>query len=122
MLPSNRGWSTNWEDWESLFLWTQTIRGKLKIDKLKEVFDLTGTLEPLAYMLYSSGMFFLFTTGGRYYYFSDGYLYVHSMEFESPQEFLQYAMQQGGDNMPDLEIPMRPGMDLSWWYKGPNGW
>ncbi|KAJ7257043.1 hypothetical protein C8J57DRAFT_1721316 [Mycena rebaudengoi] len=116
-LPIDKGWSTDWEDFESLFLWTHTIRGTLKIDKLKEVFGLTGTLEPLAYMLYSGGLFFLFTMGGRYYYFSDGYLLVHIVEFASPREFLWHALQKGGDHMPEVDIPRRPGMDLSWWHK-----
>ncbi|KAJ7681641.1 hypothetical protein B0H17DRAFT_1205626 [Mycena rosella] len=89
------GWSTDWEDWDSLRLWRQIVDGKLKIDKLKDVFDVPGTLERLAHMPSAGGLFFLFTAGGRYYYFTDGYLRVHHMEFASPQEFLQHALQKG---------------------------
>ncbi|KAJ7850974.1 hypothetical protein B0H13DRAFT_2400681, partial [Mycena leptocephala] len=47
--------------------------------------------------------------------FTDGHLRVHRMEFASPQEFLQHALQEGGDHMPDLDIPLLPGTNLNWW-------
>jgi hypothetical protein len=109
------GWSTDWEDWDNLRLWTATIDGKLKIDQFQYVFDVPGTIEPLAYMVSTGGLFFVFTAGGRYYYFTDGHLRVHRMEFASPQEFLQHALQEGGDHMPDLDIPLLPGTNLNWW-------
>jgi hypothetical protein len=59
-------------------------------------------------------LYFLFPAGGCYYFYTDGYLRVQYMEFASQQEFLQHAMQKGGDRMPDLDIPIRPGTDLNW--------
>ncbi|KAJ7812285.1 hypothetical protein B0H13DRAFT_509284, partial [Mycena leptocephala] len=58
------GWSTDWEDWDNLRLWTATIDGKLKIDQFQCVFDVPGTIEPLAYMVSTGGLFFVFTAGG----------------------------------------------------------
>jgi hypothetical protein len=28
---------------------------------------------------------------------------------------LDLALQEGGDHKPDVDVPMRPGADLSWW-------
>ncbi|KAJ6479177.1 hypothetical protein DFH09DRAFT_1108167 [Mycena vulgaris] len=104
-----RPWSTDWDDWDYLLrLFEQTVDGKLKIEKLfQDVFDVPGSVEPVAYMRAACG---------EYYFWSDGYLAVHRMEFASPKEFLEYALQgkSPGEHLPDVEIPMRPGIDLSW--------
>ncbi|KAJ6486603.1 hypothetical protein DFH09DRAFT_1457152 [Mycena vulgaris] len=113
-----RPWSTDWDDWDYLLrLFEQTVDGKLKIKKLfKDVFDVPGSVEPVAYMRAACGEVWLFTAGGRYYFWSDGYLAVHRMEFASPKEFLEHALQgkSPGEHLPDVEISMRPGTDLSW--------
>ncbi|KAJ7808178.1 hypothetical protein B0H14DRAFT_3152189 [Mycena olivaceomarginata] len=54
-------WSTDWEDWEGLRLFEQTVDGKLKIEKLfKDVFDVPGTVEPLAYVVATGSELYLF--------------------------------------------------------------
>jgi hypothetical protein len=59
----------------------------------------------------TGGLYFLFT----YYFWSDGRLTIHRMEFASPKEFLDYALDMDGSRMPEVEIPKRPGADFSWW-------
>ncbi|KAJ7889264.1 hypothetical protein B0H13DRAFT_2341606 [Mycena leptocephala] len=87
-----------------------------KVEKLfKDVFDVPGTVEPLAYAQCGIGEYFLFAAGGRYYFYSDGKLTVHHMEFTSPKEFLEHLLQKD-DHLPDVTIPMRPGADLRWLY------
>ncbi|KAF7344925.1 hypothetical protein MVEN_01654900 [Mycena venus] len=110
-------WSTDWDDWESLCLFEDTVDGKLRIDKLfKDNWDIPGKVEPVAYILGSGGLCFLFTAGGRYYFWSDGRLTVHRLEFASSKEFLDHALaKKDGSHMPDEVIPMRPGTDLRWW-------
>jgi hypothetical protein len=109
-------WSTDWDPWDSLRLFEDTVDGKLMIDKLfKDVWEVPGVVKPLAYIVSTGGLCFLFTAGGRYYYWSDGRLTVHRIEFESPKEFLDYALKSDGTHMPDVEIPMRPGKSLNWW-------
>ncbi|KAF8192381.1 hypothetical protein K438DRAFT_1970181 [Mycena galopus ATCC 62051] len=111
-------WSTNWEEWESIHLFKDTVDGKLMIDKLfKDTWEVSGKIEPLAYILGTAGLCFLFTAGGRYYLWSDGSLTIHRTEFASPKEFLHYALtEMDGSHMPDEVIPMRPGTDLEWWW------
>lgn len=110
-------WSTNWDAWEILPFWEeQTVDGKLKINKLfKETWEVPRTVKPLAYIDNTGGLYFLFTAGGRYYFWSDGRLTVHRMEFASPQEFLDHALQKDGSHMPDMEILKCPGANFSWW-------
>jgi hypothetical protein len=111
-------WSTDWEDWEGLRLFEQTIDGKLKIEKLfKDVFDVPGTVEPLAYVVATGSELYLFKAGGRYYLWSDGRLTVHRMEFASSKDFLDHTLQEDADDMPDVDIPMRPGTNLRWLYR-----
>ncbi|KAJ7369140.1 hypothetical protein DFH08DRAFT_39440 [Mycena albidolilacea] len=116
--PSLPGlWSTDWEDWDGLRFFEHTVNGRLRVDKLfKDAFDVPGTVEPLAYFPDPPGDdSFLFTAGGRYYLWAGGRLTVHHKEFASPKEFLDLALQEGGDHKPDVDVPMRPGADLSWW-------
>ncbi|KAF8172763.1 hypothetical protein K438DRAFT_2023640 [Mycena galopus ATCC 62051] len=109
-------WSTDWEYWDGLRLYAQKVDGVPKIEKLfKEVFNVPGTIEPLAYHSCAGEDFFLFTAGGRYYHWSDGYLTVHSKEFASPKAFLACCLREGGNYMPDVNVEMRPGTNLDWW-------
>ncbi|KAJ6588029.1 hypothetical protein B0H19DRAFT_1247754 [Mycena capillaripes] len=111
-------WSTDWDDW-NLYLFEETFDGKLKVDKLfKDVFDVPGTVEPLAFVEAVGGDIFLFTAGGRYYFYSDGMLTVHRMDFASPKEFLDHVLRKDPEeDLPDMPIEMRPGTDLKWLYK-----
>ncbi|KAJ7306924.1 hypothetical protein DFH08DRAFT_944722 [Mycena albidolilacea] len=88
-------WSTDWEDWEGLRLFEQTVDGKLKIEKLfKDVFDVPGTVEPLAYVVATGSELYLFKAGGRYNLWSDGRLTVPRMEFASSKDFLDHTLQE----------------------------
>ncbi|KAJ7223705.1 hypothetical protein C8J57DRAFT_1482134 [Mycena rebaudengoi] len=113
MLP--RPWSTNWRGWENLELWEEhTDDGTLKVDKLfKEMWNVPGTVMPLAYMTSCGDLYFLFTASERYYYWAEGRLTVHHMEFAGPKEFLDHALLKLS-NMPDVEI-LQQGDDYSWW-------
>ncbi|KAJ7869385.1 hypothetical protein B0H13DRAFT_2350977 [Mycena leptocephala] len=98
-------WSTDWDAWDSLRLFEDTVDGELMIDKLfKDIWEVPGVVKPLAYIVSTGGLCFLFTAGGRYYYWSDGRLTVHRMEFESPKEFLDYALKKDGTHMPDQAL------------------
>ncbi|KAJ7918932.1 hypothetical protein B0H13DRAFT_1868915 [Mycena leptocephala] len=109
-------WSTDWDHWGGLFWLFNEKYHNRKVEKLfKDVFDVPGTVEPLAYAQCGIGEYFLFTAGGRYYFYSDGKLTVHRMEFTSPKEFLEHLLQKD-DHLPDVTIPMRPGADLGWLY------
>ncbi|KAJ7364345.1 hypothetical protein DFH08DRAFT_1073106 [Mycena albidolilacea] len=107
--PTVRTW-IHGTDWEGLLLFEQTVDGKPKIEKLfKDVFAVPGTVEPLAYLL--------FKAGGRYYLWSDGRLAVHRIEFASSKGFLDHTLlQEDADDMPDVDIPVRPGTNLRWLY------
>jgi hypothetical protein len=59
---------------------------------------------------------YLFKAGGRYYLWSDRRLTVHRMEFASSKAFLDHTLQEDADDMPDVDIPMRPGTNLRWLY------
>ncbi|KAJ6521555.1 hypothetical protein DFH09DRAFT_1097702 [Mycena vulgaris] len=116
-------WSTHWEEWESLRLLEQTVDGQLKTDKLiKDVFDLPGTVESVAYLVITGIEIFLFTGGGRYYFWSDGRLAVHhdGLELASPKEFLEYALKEGGNHLPDVDISMYPGAGAQVGYDCPE--
>ncbi|KAJ7501549.1 hypothetical protein B0H11DRAFT_1992108, partial [Mycena galericulata] len=106
-------WSTNWERWDGLRYYEETVDGKRKIDKMfKDDFDVPGTIEPVAYATNYGDEFFLFTAAGRYYFWCDGYLYMHRLQFGSPKEFLAHALQgDDGSGMPDVEIPRHRGAD-----------
>ncbi|KAJ7734299.1 hypothetical protein B0H14DRAFT_3614279 [Mycena olivaceomarginata] len=109
-------WSTNWERWDGLRLYEEKVGGKPKIDVLfKDVFDVPGKVEPLAYHTTAGDEFFLFAAGGRYYFWEEGYLTVHRNVFGSPKEFLDYVLREGGNYFPDLRIEARPGANLLWW-------
>ncbi|KAJ7465939.1 hypothetical protein FB451DRAFT_1261430 [Mycena latifolia] len=108
-------WSTDWEEWDGLILFEEFVDGKLKIEKLfRDVFDVPGTVEPLAYMIGTDGEIFLFTAGGRYYLWDDGRLTMHRLEFASPKKFLAYALVKEKDVMPDVRIHNLPGTHLGW--------
>ncbi|KAF8145415.1 hypothetical protein K438DRAFT_1872099 [Mycena galopus ATCC 62051] len=105
-------WSTDWEWWDGLSYYEdKTVDGKLKIEQMfKDDFDVPGTVEPVAYMTSYGDEFFLFTAAGRYYFWADGCLTVHRMQFGSPKEFLDHALRKDDTSfMPDIEIPMRRG-------------
>ncbi|KAJ7459318.1 hypothetical protein FB451DRAFT_1405954 [Mycena latifolia] len=114
-LPES--WSTDWEEWVNLDLFEKTINGKLKIEKLfNDAYGVPGTIEPIAYSVETSGEVFLFTAGGRYYFYSEYTgLAVHHMEFASPKDFLAYFLESDEEHMPAVPVPKRPGADLSWW-------
>ncbi|KAJ7625412.1 hypothetical protein B0H17DRAFT_1151143 [Mycena rosella] len=109
-------WSTDWDDWGGLCpLFEDTVDGKFKIEKLfKDTFDVPGTVEPLAYITGTCQEILLFAAGARYYLWSHGNLAVHHMEFASPKEFMDHILQDD-DNLPKIDIQMRPGGNLSWW-------
>ncbi|KAJ7109795.1 hypothetical protein C8R44DRAFT_883840 [Mycena epipterygia] len=107
-------WSTDWDDWEGLCLFYESVGGRLKIDKLfNEVYDVPGPIEPLAYMVQTSFEFFVFTAGGRYYFFDDGCSFVSDGEFQSHQHFLEEVLRPEG-SMPSIEMQRRAGSDLGW--------
>lgn len=84
------------------------------IDKLsRDVYDVPGAIEPLAYMVQTSYEFFVFAAGGRYYFFDDGCLFVSEGDFRSHQHFLEEALGPKG-RMPSLEMQKRVGSDLRW--------
>ncbi|KAJ6454402.1 hypothetical protein C8R45DRAFT_1112021 [Mycena sanguinolenta] len=95
-LPGN--WSTNWPKWHLIHFWRDRTRdGQLKIHKLfKEIWQLPGTVEPLAYIAGGDGQYFLFTAGGRYYFYADEVLTAHSMDSGSAREFVNYALKAEG--------------------------
>ncbi|KAJ7454297.1 hypothetical protein B0H11DRAFT_1926508 [Mycena galericulata] len=120
------GWSTDWEEFDILDFWDPAhmvdspVDGRrvLKIERLfQDVFDVPGTVEPVAYVYSVCGEIFFFTAGGRYYLYSDGRLVVHRMEFAGPKEFLDYALEGEGEHMSDVDlIQMRPGATLDNFY------
>ncbi|KAJ7711262.1 hypothetical protein B0H16DRAFT_1745291 [Mycena metata] len=108
-------WSTNWNEWDGLMYYTETYKGKLKVEKMfQDVFNV-GTIEPLAYVEDSHGEVFLFRAQGRYYLWNDYKLTVHRLEFTSPKEFLEHALENRPHQMPDVVVhPRRPGTRLGW--------
>ncbi|KAJ7749776.1 hypothetical protein B0H14DRAFT_3897007 [Mycena olivaceomarginata] len=97
----------------------ERVDGRLKIDLLRDTYEgVCGTVEMLAYLEGSSGLYFLFTAGGRYYFWADGILAVHEKEFAGPKDFLEHAL-DGYENKPKVVVPMRAGADveMSWWSK-----
>ncbi|KAJ7806855.1 hypothetical protein B0H14DRAFT_3483752 [Mycena olivaceomarginata] len=94
-------WSTDWEDWEGLRLFEQTVDGKLKIEKLfKDVFDVPGTVEPLAYVV---------AQGPSCTCLKPVAAIIFGPTAASPSI--------DADDMPDVDIPMRPGTNLRWLYR-----
>ncbi|KAJ6467438.1 hypothetical protein C8R45DRAFT_938778 [Mycena sanguinolenta] len=113
-------WCTDWDKWETSYFWVERAKdGKLKIDKLfKETWKLPGIIELLAFMPGSCGEYFLFTAGGRYYFYADRQLTVHDMEFGSAEKFLKYLTAKDaapGSRLPKVEVPRQPGTDFRWW-------
>ncbi|KAJ7330963.1 hypothetical protein DFH08DRAFT_966705 [Mycena albidolilacea] len=97
------GWSTDWEEWlEIERFFAEHVDGRLKIELLRDTYEgVCGTVEMLAYLEGSSGLYFLFTAGGRYYFWADGVLTVHEKEFAGPREFLEHAL-DGYENKPNV--------------------
>ncbi|KAJ6567702.1 hypothetical protein DFH09DRAFT_1469076 [Mycena vulgaris] len=92
-------WSTDWDNWEGLCLFHESVDGKLKIDKLfKEVYDVPGAIEPLAYMIETSFEIFIFTA-------------VSDEEFRSHQHFLEEALRPKG-SIPSIMMQKRAGTNL----------
>jgi hypothetical protein len=114
------GWSTDWEEWMEIErFFAERVDGMLKIELLRDTYEgVCGTVDMLAYLEGSSGLYFLFTAGGRYYFWADGVLTVHEKEFAGPREFLEHAL-DGYENKPKVVVPMRAGADveMSWWSK-----
>ncbi|KAJ7752203.1 aspartic peptidase domain-containing protein [Mycena maculata] len=107
-------WSTNWDNWEGLDLFHLSIDGKLMIDKLfKEVYDVPGPIEPLAYMISIGYEVCVFAAAGRYYWYNDGALLVFVDDFSSPQHFLEEVLPN--QIIPPLtKVQPRPGSNLGW--------
>ncbi|KAJ7359872.1 hypothetical protein DFH08DRAFT_801636 [Mycena albidolilacea] len=108
-------WSTGWDDWSIIeILFADTVRGRLNIERFKDAYMIRGTVEPLAHLSSTCGMYFLFTAGDRYLFWADGRLTVDEKEFASPKEFVDGAM-KGAAYLPQLEIPQLESV------KGPLG-
>ncbi|KAJ6448215.1 hypothetical protein C8R45DRAFT_948123 [Mycena sanguinolenta] len=113
-------WSTDWGRWALVFFWIDCAAdGWLKIDKLfKEMWNVPGRIEPLAYIPIAPGEYFLLRARGQYYWYADGRLTVHeaSMAFGDTKEFVEYiARAEDASRLPNLEVPQEPGTDLMWW-------
>ncbi|KAJ6602080.1 hypothetical protein DFH09DRAFT_1069617 [Mycena vulgaris] len=75
-------WSTDWADWEGLYLFEEHIDGKLKIEKVStEVFNIPGTVQPVAYMVETGIDVWAFT--------------ADKGEFASPKEYLALLLKGG---------------------------
>ncbi|KAJ7089935.1 hypothetical protein C8R44DRAFT_892120 [Mycena epipterygia] len=107
-------WSTDWDNWKGLDLFHLSIDGKLMIDKLfKEVYDVPGPIEPLAYMISTGYEVWVFAAAGRYYWYNDGALLVFVDDFSSPQHFLEEVLPNR--IIPPLtKVQPRPGSNLGW--------
>ncbi|KAJ7025697.1 hypothetical protein C8F04DRAFT_1268988 [Mycena alexandri] len=106
-------WSTDWRNWEGLTLFQESIDRTLIVDKLfKEVYDVPGTIQPLAYMMgISPDLHFLFFATGRYYLYDSGDLYMSDEDSRSPQQFLADTLPPDVP-MPLTQVAMRPGARL----------
>ncbi|KAJ7360729.1 hypothetical protein DFH08DRAFT_800173 [Mycena albidolilacea] len=96
-------WSNDWDDWpllKDLF-----AEPSPRIELLKDVYGLSGTIEPLVYAPGAPDQYFMFTVGGWYYFRSDEELFVHETEFVLPKEFLDHALKEQ-ENQPKLKVPM----------------
>ncbi|KAJ7641747.1 hypothetical protein FB45DRAFT_361514 [Roridomyces roridus] len=115
-------WSTDWEDFDLIRFWNhRTSDGQLKIDKLlKETWVVPGTIEMLAYMPYSGGLYFLFAAGGDYYFWADYVLKKHSQKFASHQEFVDYTTKADlsvrASRLPGVVVPQAVESDFKWWF------
>ncbi|KAJ6459133.1 hypothetical protein C8R47DRAFT_1244466 [Mycena vitilis] len=114
-------WSTDWDDWEGIvrYILSSTYDdNRDKFEKLIEVFELPGKIEPLAFIPNIGGDAFLFASGGRFYMWTHGDLMTHRMTFASPEEFLNHALQPMiGDktNLPDLQLVPTSGPEEFYW-------
>ncbi|KAJ7191833.1 hypothetical protein GGX14DRAFT_578568 [Mycena pura] len=97
-LDRASGWTTDWDEWELI----------------EDFFVATVDGEP---RIHAGGLYFLFSAGGRYYFWSDGLLLVHSKDFASPKEFLDYALSDRYQRTPDVEVPLLPGANLDWMWE-----
>ncbi|KAJ6499815.1 hypothetical protein DFH09DRAFT_1336368 [Mycena vulgaris] len=99
-------WSTDWANWEGLYLFEERVEGKLKIEKVStEVFNIPGTVQPVAYMVETGIDVWAFTAGGRYYLCDDFVMFVDKGEFASPKEYLALLLKGG---MSPTRIRRRP--------------
>ncbi|KAJ7201577.1 hypothetical protein GGX14DRAFT_655360 [Mycena pura] len=114
-LSHTTGWTTDWDDWELIEdFFVATVDGEPRIQHLfRECWGIQDTIQPVAYTYGACGLYFLFSAAGRYYFWS---VLVHSKEFTSPKEFLDYALKVEGKyfRMPHVEVPVLPGADLDW--------
>ncbi|KAJ7608662.1 hypothetical protein FB45DRAFT_1067179, partial [Roridomyces roridus] len=117
-------WSTQWKEFELIRFWlirTDNGQGQLKIDKLfKEIWVVPGTIEMLAFLPCSGGIYFLFAAGGEYYmweYYNERVLKKYSKKFASHQEFVDYATkaEDWHLNLPDVDVPQAVESDFKWW-------
>jgi hypothetical protein len=102
--------TSDWEKWDGLYLWRDTIAGITLIEKIfTTIFVVPGTVEPIAFRRDGSDAFFLFAAGGQYYLYDDGVLSRCEGEFASKDDFLE--------RMGPLRIvPHQPGFDeLATW-------
>ncbi|KAJ7662687.1 hypothetical protein DFH06DRAFT_1396822 [Mycena polygramma] len=119
-------WSTDWDDWEGIarYILSTTHDDKRdKVEKLIEVFELPGKIEPLAFIPDIGGDAFLFASGGQFYMWTHGELMAHRMAFASPEEFLKHALQPRiGDktNLPDMQLLPTSGPEDIYWIGESN--
>ncbi|KAJ7191616.1 hypothetical protein GGX14DRAFT_406998 [Mycena pura] len=116
-LDRASGWTTDWDEWELIEdFFVATVDGEPRIQSLfRECWGIQDTIHPVAYTYGTCGLYFLFSAGGRYYFWSDGLLLVHSKDFASPKEFLDYALSDlRHQRTPDMEVPLLPGANLDW--------
>ncbi|KAJ6452311.1 hypothetical protein C8R47DRAFT_1229477 [Mycena vitilis] len=114
-------WSTDWNYWEGVFLFEEIVDGNLKIDKLsKDVWDVPGTVAPLAYVEGAGDEYWVFIADGQYYCYRDERLFRFEGEYQSKEDFLHRYQEFYGTEK--VEIPRQPGNEgeLLWLFEGPH--
>jgi hypothetical protein len=84
--------TSDWEKWDGLHLWRDTIAGIPLIEKIfTTIFRVAvrGGVEPIALRCDGSDAFFMFAADGRSYLYNDGVLSRCEGEFASKDDFLE---------------------------------
>ncbi|KAJ6459137.1 hypothetical protein C8R47DRAFT_1244472 [Mycena vitilis] len=114
-------WSTDWNHWEGIVRYIRLTTyddERDKFEKLVEVFELPGKIEPLAFIPGMEGDVFLFASGSEFYMWINDRLMAHRMAFTSTEEFLKHALQPsigGRSNLPDVELAPTSGPEYIDW-------